>query len=73
MNYIYNYYIFYLRFKTINNFFFKTMFKLIKKVYKEKETKYWIFTIKITIYKIFILSPEYPSIYIKEEVILKRY
>jgi len=40
MNCIYNYYIFHLRFKAINNFFFKTIFKLIKKTYKEKETRH---------------------------------
>ncbi len=40
MNYIYNYYIFYLGFKVINNFFFKTIFKPIKKIYKEKETRH---------------------------------
>ncbi len=40
MNYIYDYCIFYLRFKTINNFFLKTIFKFIKKIYKEEETKY---------------------------------
>ncbi len=33
MNYIYNYYIFYLGFKVINNFFFKVIFRFIKKVY----------------------------------------
>ncbi len=33
MNCIYNYYILYLRFKVINNFFFKAMFRFIKKVY----------------------------------------
>ena len=33
MNYIYNCYRFYLRPKIINNFFFKTIFKFIKKVY----------------------------------------
>ena len=40
INCIYNYYTFYLRFKVINNFFFKTMFKLIKKMYKEEKTRY---------------------------------
>ena len=33
MNCIYNYYILHLRFKVTNNFFFKTMFRFIKKVY----------------------------------------
>ncbi len=40
MNCIYNYYTFHLKFKTINNFFFKTMFKPIKKTYRKEETKY---------------------------------
>ncbi len=71
MNYIYNYYIFYLKFKTTNNFFFKTIFKSIKKIYKEEETRYWIFIIRITIYRTFISSSEHFSIYIKEETILK--
>ena len=39
MNYIYNYYIFYLRFKTINNFFPKTIFRSIKKAYKEEKNE----------------------------------
>ena len=73
MNYIYNYYIFYLRFKTINNFFFKAIFKLIKKVYKKEKTRYWIFIIKITMYKTFISSFEYLLIYMKEKVTLERY
>ena len=29
-----------LRFKTINNFFFKPIFKLIKKIYRKEETKH---------------------------------
>ncbi len=73
MNYIYNYYIFHLKSKTTYNFFFKTMFKLIKKVYKEEETRYWILIIRTTIYEIFILSSKYPPIYIKEEATLERY
>ena len=73
MNCIYNYYVFYLRSKTINNFSFKTIFKPIKKAYREEKTRYWIFIIRTTIYRIFILSFEYPPIYIKEEVILERY
>ncbi len=72
MNYIYNYYILHLRSKATNNFFSKTMFKPIKKTYKEEETRHWIFTIKTTIYSTFILLLEHPPIYIKEEVILKR-
>ena len=73
MNYIYDYYTFHLGPKTINNFFLKAIFKPMKKVYKEKEIRYWIFTIKTAIYKTFILSFEYPLIYIKEEAILKEY
>ncbi len=73
MNCIYDYYIFYLKFKTINNFFFKIMFKPMKKIYKEEEIKYWIFIIKTTMYKTFISLFEHPSIYIKKEIILKRY
>ncbi len=72
MNYIYNYYVFYLKFKTTNNFFFRIIFKFIKKVYREKEMRHWIFTIKTTIYRTFILSFEYLPIYIKEGAILKR-
>jgi len=48
------------------------MFKSIRKIYKKEETRYWIFTIKTTIYKIFILLLKYPPIYIKEGVILER-
>ncbi len=33
MNYIYDYCVFHLRFKATNNFFFKAMFRLIKKTY----------------------------------------
>ncbi len=73
MNYIYNYCTFYLGFKAINNFFLKTMFKFIRKVYKEKEMRHWIFIIKTTIYKTFISSFEYPSIYIKKKIILEGY
>ncbi len=73
INYIYNYCTLHLKLKAINNFFLKTMFKLIKKVCREEETKHWTFIIKITIYRIFILSSEYPSIYIKEEATLERY
>ena len=73
MNYIYNYCAFYLRFKTINNFFFKIIFKPMKKVYRKEEMRYWIFITKTTIYRTFISSFKHPSIYIKEEAILKRY
>ncbi len=72
MNYIYNYYVLYLRSKAIYNFFFKVIFKFIKKVYKEEETRYWIFIIRITMYRIFISLLEYPPIYIKEGIILER-
>ena len=40
MNYIYNYYILHLGSKTINNFFLKTIFKLIKKIYKKEKRKH---------------------------------
>ena len=73
MNCIYNYYTLYLGFKAINNFFFKTIFKLIKKMYTEKETRHWIFTIRTAIYRTFISSLEHLPIYMKEEAILKRY
>ncbi len=72
INCIYNYYALYLKPKAINIFFFKIIFKLIKKIYREEKTKYWILTIRTTIYRTFILSFEYPSIYIKERAILKR-
>ncbi len=48
------------------------MFRFIKKMYKEEETRYWIFIIRTTIYKIFILSFKYLLIYIKEETIVIR-
>ncbi len=73
MNWIYNYSTFYLEFKTINNFFLKAIFRLIKKMHKEEETRYWIFTIKTTIYKTFIPLSEHLPIYIKKETILERY
>ena len=72
MNCIYNYYIFHLRFKITNNFFFKAIFKPIKKIYRKEETRYWIFTTRTTIYRTFILSFKHLSIYIKERAILKR-
>jgi len=72
MNYIYNYCVFYLRPKTTNNFFPKAIFKPIKKVYIKEKTRYWIFTIRITIYKTFISSSEHPLIYIKERATLER-
>ncbi len=71
MNYIYNYCAFYLKPKATNNFFSKTMFKFIKKVYKEEEIRHQIFIIRTVMYKTFILSFEYSSIYIKEEAILE--
>ncbi len=71
MNYIYNYCIFYLELKTIYNFFFKIIFKFIKKAYREEETRYWIFIIRTTIYRTFTLLLEHPLIYIKEGAILK--
>jgi len=73
MNYIYNYYIFYLKFKIINNFFSKVIFRFIRKIYTKEETKHWIFIIKITIYRTFISLFEYSLIYIKEEAMLERY
>ncbi len=73
MNYIYDYCAFYLGPKATNNFFFKTMFRPIKKIFREKEMRYWIFTTKITIYKTFTSSLEHPSIYMKDRVTLKKY
>ncbi len=72
INYIYNYCAFHLKSKAINNFFLKTMFRPMKKVYKEEKTRYQIFTIRIAMYRTFILSFKYPPIYIKKETILKR-
>ena len=40
INYIYDYYTFHLESKAINNFFFKAIFKLIRKMYIFKKTKY---------------------------------
>ncbi len=68
---IYDYCIFYLGSKATNNFFFKAIFKLIKKVYIEKEIRHQILTIRITMYRTFIPSFEHPPIYIKEEAILE--
>ncbi len=73
MNYIYDYYTFYLKSKVINNFFPKTIFRSIKKIYKKEKTRYWILIIRITMYRTFISSFEYSPIYIKEEAILKGY
>ncbi len=73
MSYIYNYYIFYLRFKTINNFFPKAIFKPIRKIYIKEEIRHWIFIIRITIYRTFTLSSEHPPIYIKEKTTLEGY
>ncbi len=70
---IYDYYVLYLGFKTINNFFFRTIFKPIKKVYIFEETKYWIFTIRIAIYGIFIPSLEHLPMNMKEGIILEGY
>ncbi len=73
MNCIYNYYIFYLRFKTINNFFSKAVFRPMRKIYIEEEIRHWIFTIRTAIYRIFISSFEHLPMYIKEEATLERY
>ncbi len=73
INYIYDYCIFHLRLKTINNFFFKIIFKPMKKVYTFEKTEHWIFTTKTTIYRTFVLLLEYLPIYIKERTILDRY
>jgi len=73
MNCIYNYYTLHLKFKAINNLFFGAIFKPIRKPYKKEETRYWILTIRTTIYRTFISSFKHPPIYIKEEAILKRY
>ncbi len=73
INCIYNYCIFHLEPKTTNNFFFRTMFRFIKKIYRKEETRYWILIIKTTIYKTFIPSFEHPPIYVKERAILERY
>ncbi len=72
INCIYDCYGFYLRFKAINNFFFKTIFKPIRKTYREEKTRHWIFTTKIAMYRTFILSFEHPPMYIKERIILER-
>ncbi len=40
INCIYHYYTFYLKSKTINNFFSRAIFRSIKKTYREKETRY---------------------------------
>ncbi len=73
MNYIYNYYTFYLKPKATNNFFFKTIFKPIKKTYRKEEIRHWILTTKTTIYKTFIPSSKHPPIYIKERATLEKY
>src|SRR6266566_2599998 len=73
MNCIYDYCAFYLGFKVINNFFFKTMFRSMRKTYTFEETEYWILTIRTTIYRTFIPSSEHPPIYIKEKATLERY
>ncbi|SRR6266699_6800251 len=73
MNCIYDYCVLHLRFKATNNFFSKVIFKPMKKVYREEKTRHWILITRTTIYRTFILSPEYPSIYIKEGAMLKGY
>jgi len=40
INCIYDYYIFYLGFKATYNFFFKAMFRFIKKIYRKEKTRY---------------------------------
>ena len=72
MSCIYDYYVFYLGLKAINNFFFKVMFKFIRRVYTFEEIEHWIFIIRIAMYGTFIPSFEHPPIYIKEGVTLKR-
>ncbi len=71
INCIYNYCVLYLEFKVINNFFFKAIFRFMRKAYIEKEMRYWIFTIKTTIYRIFISSFKHLLIYIKDKIILE--
>ncbi len=73
INCIYDYCVFYLEFKAINNFFSRAIFRLIKKIYIEKETRYQIFTIRTAIYRTFIPSSKHLLIYVKEGAILKRY
>jgi len=72
MNYIYDYCAFYLGLKTTYNFFLRVISRLIKKVYKEEKTRYWILTTRTAIYGTFIPSLEHPPIYIKEGATLKR-
>ncbi len=71
MSCIYDYCAFYLGPKTTNNFFSRTIFKLIKKVYIFEEIEYWILTVRIAVYRTFISSPKYPPMYTKEEAILE--
>ncbi len=73
MNCIYNYCIFHLGSKAINNFFPKAMFRSIKKTYTFEETEHWIFTTRTAIYRTFIPSFEYPPIYVKERATLEGY
>jgi len=49
------------------------MFRLIKKVYKKEEMRYWILTIRTTMYRTLIPSSKHPPIYIKKGAILKGY
>ena len=71
MNYIYDYCTFYLGPKATYNFFSKVMFRPIKKAYREKETRHWIFTTRTTMYRTFILSLEHSPIYMKKGAILE--
>src|SRR6266566_1193451 len=71
MSYIYDYCVFHLGFKAINNFFPKAIFRSMKKVYTFEKTEHWIFTIRTAMYRTFIPSLEYPPIYIKERAILE--
>ena len=71
INCIYNYYAFYLGFKTTNNFFPKTMFRFIKRAYTFEKTEYQILITRTAMYRTFILSPEHPPIYMKERAMLE--
>jgi len=71
MNCIYDYYVFHLGSKAINNFFPRVIFRPMKKVYREEETRHWIFIIRTAMYKTFIPLFEHLLIYVKEGVILE--
>ncbi len=73
MNCFYDYYIIYLKLKATNNFFSRFIIRLLKKVYKEDKTRYWILVKQTTIHRTFTLIPEHPPMYIKEEAILEIY